>query len=159
MSIQELFHLNAFNGTTTGVGNLDIFARVMSASSIAIDKPYLNLPKTSIYQWNNVVDIAPSPSQTVNGLFTCNGAGQGTLFVPNQIYLDEYFGTTSKGYMFSVEVLNATGNPLKISNNGVDIITIQDGSLLAPSYNKYYFTKLEDNGEYLCVNNSNVPFS
>ena len=72
----------------------------------------------------------------MRGLFRAVARG------PNQIYLDEYFGTINKCYMFSVEVLNATGNPLKISNNGVDIITIQDGSLLAPSYNKYYFTKI-----------------
>lgn len=154
MSIQELMHLNAFDGSVSSVGNIDIFARTLSASSITLDKPYLNRPITSIYQWNFNLDISPSPSQTVNGIFTIFGIGQGVLNMPSQAQLDTYFGSSTNNFVFFVEVFNSTANALTIVNNDALILNIASGTPLNPSYNKYYFTKNNGTGPYVCINNN-----
>jgi len=154
MSIQEISYETCHDGFVSPVGHVDIFGKNIYADSLIVDRPYLNRPITSIYQWNFNLAISPSPSQTVNGIFTIFGIGQGVLNMPSQAQLDTYFGSTTNNFVFSVEVLNSTANALSIVNNGALILNIASGTPLNPSYNKYYFTKNNGTGPYVCVNNN-----
>lgn len=154
MSIQEYFGQNGFDGKNSIVGNLDLVARVVYASHITLDKPYLNNPKGNLYQWVNGGNINATTS-VVNSLFSITGnASPGTFYMPSQASLDEYFETTDKGIVFSLEFMNTTGGTYTVNNNGADILLINTGSFNQPSYNKYYFCKVEDNGQYVCFNNT-----
>lgn len=144
MSIQEYF--------LTNKGHLDVYANNITAKSVSATQIVSDTNK--IYQWNFNLAISPSASQTVNGIFSITGLGQGVLNIPSQATLDSYFGTTNKGIVFCIEVLNSTANALSVVNNSAIILNIPSGTLLNPSYNKYYFSKGADNGPYYCINNT-----